>query len=66
MSVYVDDSLCISCGFCVGTEPEVFRFNENGVSEAYGEVTAENEAKVRQALEGCPTEAIKENSHNIS
>lgn len=49
---------CISCGFCVGTCPEVFRFNENEISEAYGPVTDENLACVQEARDGCPVAVI--------
>ncbi len=59
MSVYVDDGLCISCGLCVNLVPEVFEFNENNVSEVKGQINEENESMVRQAVEGCPTDAIK-------
>ncbi len=29
---------CISCGACVAACPEVFRFNEEDLAEAYAEV----------------------------
>lgn len=49
---------CISCGFCVGTCPEVFRFNENEISEAYGPVTEDNLKSVQEARDGCPVAVI--------
>ena len=30
---------CISCGACIATCPEVFRFDEDGLAEAYAKVT---------------------------
>ena len=34
---------CISCGACVAACPEVFRFNDDGVAEAYADVAPEYE-----------------------
>ena len=34
MKARVNDG-CISCGACVAACPEVFRFNDDGVAEAY-------------------------------
>ena len=49
---------CISCGFCVGTCPEVFRFNEEEVAEAYADVAEENIDKAQEARDGCPVSII--------
>ena len=49
---------CISCGFCVGTCPEVFRFNEEEVAEAYADVAEENIDKAQEARDGCPVSVI--------
>lgn len=53
----VDQSLCISCGFCISVVPEVFRFNEQGVSEPY-DPTGAPEEKIQQAIDGCPVGCI--------
>lgn len=61
MKVEVDQDLCISCGACIDTCPEVFDWNED--EKAYAkvdEVPPEVEEECKEALEGCPTEAIKE------
>ncbi len=58
MKAYVDPEKCISCGLCVGICGEVFEFNDDGISEAVGEITEENEDLAREAAEGCPTSAI--------
>ena len=41
---------CISCGACVATCPEVFRFDENDLAVAYADVTDETEAQAKEAL----------------
>ena len=58
MKAYVDPEKCISCGLCIGMCGSVFDFNENGKSEAFGEVTDDNAEDAKAAARGCPTEAI--------
>ncbi len=49
---------CISCGACVSTCPEVFRFNDDGVAEAYAAVAPEYESAAEEARDGCPVSVI--------
>ena len=42
---------CISCGACIATCPEVFRFDEDGLAEAYAKVTPEHESAAIEAKE---------------
>ena len=51
-------SFCISCGACVATCPEVFRFDENDLAVAYADVTDETEAQAKEARDGCPVDVI--------
>jgi ferredoxin len=56
---YVDDT-CIDCDACRATAPDNFQRNEDG---GYSYVAkqpenAEEEQLCREALEGCPVEAI--------
>lgn len=61
MKVIVDKDLCIACGFCVNTAPDVFDWGSDGKAEAkVSEVPAGKEGEAKEALEGCPTNAIKE------
>lgn len=61
MKVHVDPDLCISCGACVDTCPEVFDWNDEGIAEEQvDEVPEELEDLVREAVESCPTDAIIE------
>lgn len=57
--MYVDDA-CIACDACVMAAPENFAMNENE-GHAYVKkqpTTPEENDKVREAMEGCPVEAI--------
>ncbi len=61
MKVVVDQDLCISCGACVDICPEVFDWNDDEKAQAAeGEIAAELEEQVNEAMESCPTNAISE------
>jgi len=61
VKVYVDQDLCISCGLCISICEEVFHWNDDDKAEAVsGDVPEELEDSVQEAVESCPTEAIKE------
>lgn len=60
MKAFVDQDSCIGCGMCCGVCPEVFRMNDDGKAEAYGDVTVANRGAVQEAISGCPMEAISE------
>lgn len=61
MKVVVDQDLCISCGVCISLCEEVFSWNNDDKAEAIDEeVPAELEEVVQEAIDSCPTEAIKE------
>ena len=55
--VYVDQDVCIGCGLCAGTVPEVFRLNDAGVSEVHDQ-TGSAEAKIQEAIDSCPVNCI--------
>ncbi|MGF0033527.1 ferredoxin [Bariatricus sp. SGI.154] len=57
MKAKVNDG-CISCGACVATCPEVFRFDDDGIAEAYADVTPEYESAAIEARDGCPVSVI--------
>lgn len=62
---YVNPDLCIGCGLCVSTAPEVFRLNENGISEAYAETPEYAKEQVEEAVNSCPVNAISIIDENI-
>ncbi len=59
MKFEVDKDLCIGCGQCQATCPEVFEIESDGRAHAYVDKVDEDlEADARDAMEGCPTVAI--------
>ena len=58
MKAVVDQDLCIGCGLCCGTCPDVFRLGDGGKSEAYPEAPEGNRGLVQEAIDGCPVSAI--------
>ena len=57
MKAKVNDG-CISCGACVSTCQEVFRFNDEDVAEAYADVTEETKGAAEEARDSCPVSVI--------
>jgi len=60
MRAYVDQELCIGCGLCESTAPEVFELNDDGKAAAVADTTEENRAAVQEAIDSCPVSAISE------
>ncbi|MBO8126639.1 MAG: ferredoxin [Firmicutes bacterium] len=61
MKVSVDPDLCISCGLCISLCPDVFEWDGNDKSYATVDtVPSDQEDCVHEAVDSCPTEAIKE------
>lgn len=61
MQAKVDKDLCISCGMCVSSLPEVFSFDDDSLAEATGVVTEEIEEECIDVADGCPVGAITVN-----
>lgn len=61
MKVKVDPDLCIACGACISLAPEVYDWDDDGKAHSIvDEVPGDMESEAQEALESCPTEAIKE------
>ena len=61
MNVHVNKDLCIECGLCVSTCPDLFKFGDDGkAEEIVNEVPSNLENSAHDAVEGCPTSAIEE------
>lgn len=54
--VKVDQNVCIGCGMCAGTCPDIFQMNLNGKSEVIKE---EADDCAKNAAGMCPVDAIK-------
>ena len=60
MEAEVDQDLCISCGLCVSSCPDVFDWNNSEKAEVTQEtIKPELEDCVQDAADGCPTDAIR-------
>jgi ferredoxin len=56
----VSQELCISCGLCVSTCPDVYFWNEEDKAESIpSDIPATQEECAKEAANGCPTEAIE-------
>ena len=57
MKVIVNED-CIGCGMCEGVCPEVFRLNNDGMSEVVGDPDSHADM-TREAATICPVNAIE-------
>lgn len=59
MKAIVDKNICISCGACVSTYPEIFSFNENNIAVASNEdISKISDVSEEACKEICPVGAI--------
>lgn len=58
MKACVDKDLCIGCGLCADTCPEVFELKEDKAYVKVDVVPKELEDKVVEAKDSCPVDAI--------
>jgi ferredoxin len=58
MKFKVDQDLCIGCGACEGTCPEVFELPDDTSTVKLDSVPEELQASALEAEEGCPVDAI--------
>jgi ferredoxin len=60
MKVAVDHDLCIGCGICESTCPQVFVLTDEALScVIVEEVSEELRDEVTEAVDSCPTECIR-------
>lgn len=58
MDVTVDEDVCIGAGQCEMIAPAIFEVGDDGISHVIGPV--EDEDQARQAVDNCPSGAIRE------
>jgi len=67
--ISINQKECIGCSFCMNCVPELFKYDEenfkgklktegNLVEEVSVELSPEQLQKVKEAIEGCPAQAI--------
>ncbi len=59
MRAIVDEEVCIGCGLCAETCPEVFEMVDEKARAKMDEVPEEFSETCREAAEDCPVEAIQ-------
>ena len=60
MRVEAERDACISAGNCVMTAGEIFDQDDDGIVDVLvPEVSADDEAKVREAVKLCPASALR-------
>jgi len=64
-NVKVDKEKCIGCGACVGLVDEVFEFGDDDLAQVkkgldFNKMDNDLINDIKDAIEGCPTEAISE------
>lgn len=61
MKVQVDPDLCISCGLCVESCPDVFDWDDDDkATVVVDEVPEDQEECAQDAIDNCPVDAIEE------
>ena len=58
MKAEIDKSLCVGCGMCVSTCPEVFQFGTAGLAESREKIPAYALEDALQTAGDCPVGAI--------
>jgi ferredoxin len=59
MKAIVDQDTCIGCGLCPDACPEVFQMGDDDLAHVILDpFPPELEAKVKEAVESCPVDAI--------
>ncbi len=55
--VYVDQDECTACGLCIDELPEVFQYNDSGLSVVHNSAGASEQA-IQDIIDICPAACI--------
>jgi len=55
--LHVESDLCVGCGLCVGSYPEVFEFDDENKAKVVAEC---DDSVAEEAIASCPAGAIQE------
>ena len=58
MTVKIDEELCTACGLCTDDVPDVFKMGDDVAEVIQEDVPESLEDAVKDAADGCPSEAI--------
>ncbi|MDP2920897.1 MAG: ferredoxin [Candidatus Omnitrophota bacterium] len=58
MKVRIDEDLCVGCGLCVNTCPDVFEMKDDKAVVKVKALPPGSEDSVKQSKDECPVEAI--------
>jgi ferredoxin len=58
MKVRIEADLCTACGLCTDDVPDVFTMGDDVAEAIAGDVPADQESAVQEAVDSCPSEAI--------
>ena len=56
-TVYVDQNECTGCGLCESSLPDVFKINDDNISEIVNPQGA-SEEEIQETIDNCPVTAI--------
>lgn len=63
--VKVNKDKCLGCGMCIGINPDVFNFDDDGLANANNnKINDKNKNEVNIAIDSCPVSAIEVKEEN--